>query len=54
MRFAPVGAAIKVKNLSQWVTNELLEYAFSVFGDVRIIYNVASCIFEDVMTHFIV
>jgi proline- and glutamine-rich splicing factor len=35
VRFAPVGAAIKVKNLTPWVTNELLEYAFSVFGEVR-------------------
>lgn len=37
VRFAPVGAAIKVRNLTQWVTNELLEYAFSVFGDVSFI-----------------
>lgn len=35
VRFAPVGAAIKVKNLTQWVTNELLEYAFSVFGEIE-------------------
>lgn len=34
VRFAPPGAAIKVKNLTPWVTNELLEKAFSVFGDV--------------------
>lgn len=34
VRFAPHSAAIKVKNLNQWVTNELLEWAFQVFGEV--------------------
>lgn len=34
IRFAPIAAAIKVKNLNQFVSNELLEYAFSIFGDV--------------------
>lgn len=34
IRFAPIAAAIKVKNLTQFVSNELLEYAFSIFGDV--------------------
>ncbi|XP_014255748.1 hrp65 protein-like isoform X2 [Cimex lectularius] len=35
VRFAPIGAAVKVKNLTQHVTNELLELAFSVFGEVE-------------------
>ncbi|XP_049784561.1 hrp65 protein-like [Schistocerca cancellata] len=35
VRFAPPGAAIKVKNLTPWVSNELLEKAFSVFGDIE-------------------
>ncbi|XP_064473359.1 splicing factor, proline- and glutamine-rich-like isoform X3 [Ornithodoros turicata] len=35
VRFATHGAALKVKNFSQWVTNELLEMAFSVFGEVE-------------------
>ncbi|GFV54158.1 hypothetical protein TNCV_1027301 [Trichonephila clavipes] len=35
VRFATHGAALKVKNLSSWVSNELLESAFSVFGDVE-------------------
>lgn len=26
---------MKVKNLSPWISNELLEAAFSVFGDVE-------------------
>lgn len=34
VRFAPHTAAIKVKNLNQWITNELLELAFQVFGEV--------------------
>ncbi|KAJ8877872.1 hypothetical protein PR048_022331 [Dryococelus australis] len=33
VRFAPHSACIKVKNLTPWVTNELLERAFSVFGE---------------------
>lgn len=36
IRFAPNSATIKVKNLTQYVTNELLHYAFSVFGEVCI------------------
>ncbi|XP_067013270.2 hrp65 protein isoform X2 [Anabrus simplex] len=35
VRFAPHSAAIKVKNLTPWVTNELLEKAFSVFGEIE-------------------
>jgi splicing factor, proline- and glutamine-rich len=35
VRFAPHGAIIKVKNLNPSVSNELLEMAFSVFGEVR-------------------
>uniref|UniRef100_A0A1B6DWX5 RRM domain-containing protein n=1 Tax=Clastoptera arizonana TaxID=38151 RepID=A0A1B6DWX5_9HEMI len=35
VRFAPLGAAVKVKNLTPWVSNELLELAFSVFGEVE-------------------
>ena len=34
VRFAPHTAAIKVKNLTQHVSNELLEAAFAVFGEV--------------------
>lgn len=39
IRFAPIAAAIKVKNLTPFVSNELLEYAFSIFGDVCCLYN---------------
>lgn len=35
VRLAAHAAAVRVKNLSQVVTNELLEYAFSYFGDVE-------------------
>lgn len=35
VRFAPLGASVKVKNLTPWVSNELLEMAFSVFGEVE-------------------
>ena len=35
VRFATHGAALKVKNLSPWVSNELLEASFSIFGDVE-------------------
>ncbi|KAI5720440.1 hypothetical protein M8J77_006595 [Diaphorina citri] len=35
IRFAPINAAIKVKNLTSCVTNELLELAFGVFGDIE-------------------
>lgn len=35
VRFATHGAALKVKNLSSWVSNELLETSFSIFGDVE-------------------
>jgi proline- and glutamine-rich splicing factor len=38
IRFAPIAAAIKVKNLTPFVSNELLEYAFSIFGDVCSFY----------------
>lgn len=36
IRFAPNSSTIKVKNLTSFVTNELLHYAFSVFGEVSI------------------
>ncbi|XP_020711353.2 hrp65 protein-like isoform X2 [Athalia rosae] len=35
VRFAPHSSAIKVKNLTPWVSNELLERAFSVFGEIE-------------------
>lgn len=35
VRSAPHSAAIRVKNLSPYVTNELLEKAFSIFGDIE-------------------
>ncbi|XP_051166011.1 hrp65 protein-like [Leptopilina boulardi] len=35
VRFAPSSSAVKVKNLTPWVSNELLEKAFSVFGDLE-------------------
>ena len=35
VRLAAHAAAIRVKNLSPFVTNELLEYAFSYFGEVE-------------------
>lgn len=35
IRFAPNATTIKVKNLTQFVSNELLHYAFSVFGEVE-------------------
>lgn len=35
VRFANHGAAIRVKNLSISVTNELLEQAFSQFGEIE-------------------
>jgi len=37
VRFAPHSAAVKVKNLTPWVSNELLEKGFSVFGEVSLI-----------------
>ena len=35
VRFASHGAAVKVKNLSPFVSNEYLEQAFSIFGPVE-------------------
>ncbi|KAJ3644471.1 hypothetical protein Zmor_022198 [Zophobas morio] len=35
IRFAPNNASIKVKNLANFVSNELLNYAFGVFGEVE-------------------
>ncbi|XP_044742881.1 hrp65 protein-like [Chrysoperla carnea] len=35
IRFAPNASSIKVKNLTPYVTNELLHTAFSVFGDIE-------------------
>lgn len=35
VRFAPLGASVKVKNLTPWISNELLELAFSVFGEIE-------------------
>lgn len=40
IRFAPNGSTIKVKNLTQHVTNELLHLAFSVFGEIDRAYVV--------------
>lgn len=34
IRFAPPFSAIKVKNLTSFVSNELLHCAFSIFGEV--------------------
>lgn len=36
IRFAPNGATVKVKNLTPWISNELLHAAFSVFGEVSL------------------
>jgi len=35
VRFAAHGAALRLKNLSPWVSNELLERAFNVFGETE-------------------
>ena len=35
VKFAPHQAALRVKNLGPWVSNELLHRAFSVFGDLE-------------------
>ena len=35
VRFAPNSTAVKVKNLTPYVTNELLDRAFSIFGDIE-------------------
>lgn len=35
IRFAPNGSSIKVKNLAPFVSNELLHYAFGVFGEIE-------------------
>ena len=35
VRFAPHQGAIKVTNLGPWVSNELLQRAFSIFGDIE-------------------
>jgi proline- and glutamine-rich splicing factor len=35
VRFASHGAALRIKNLSPMVSNELLEYAFSMFGEIE-------------------
>ncbi|XP_057318640.1 hrp65 protein-like isoform X1 [Microplitis mediator] len=35
VRFSPHSSAIKVKNLTPWVSNELLEKSFSVFGEIE-------------------
>ncbi|KAI5726901.1 hypothetical protein M8J76_010744 [Diaphorina citri] len=35
VRFAPINAAIRVKCLNSAVTNELLELAFSIFGEIE-------------------
>jgi len=35
VRFAPHSSTIKVKNLTTWTSNELLERAFSVFGEIE-------------------
>ncbi|KAA0191839.1 hypothetical protein HAZT_HAZT005230, partial [Hyalella azteca] len=35
IRFSSPGTALKVRNLSTWVTNELFEKSFSVFGELE-------------------
>lgn len=35
LRFAPGGTAIKVKNLTSHVSNELLHHAFQIFGEIE-------------------
>ncbi|CAB0032784.1 unnamed protein product [Trichogramma brassicae] len=35
VRFAPNSSVVKVKNLTPWVSNELLAHAFGVFGDIE-------------------
>ncbi|KAF2879187.1 hypothetical protein ILUMI_26987 [Ignelater luminosus] len=35
IRFAPNGSTVKVKNLIPFVSNELLQYAFGVFGEIE-------------------
>ena len=35
VRFAPHQGALKIKNLGQWVSNELLHRAFGVFGEIE-------------------
>ncbi|XP_026279754.1 hrp65 protein [Frankliniella occidentalis] len=35
VRFAPNSTAVKVKNLTPYVTNELLDKAFCIFGDIE-------------------
>ena len=35
VKFAPHQAALRIKNLGPWVSNELLHRAFSVFGDLE-------------------
>ena len=35
VKFAPHQAALRIKNLGPWVSNELLHRSFSVFGDVK-------------------
>lgn len=35
VRYAQHGGIVKIKNLSAWVSNELLEKAMSIFGDVE-------------------
>ncbi|XP_011494090.1 PREDICTED: protein no-on-transient A-like isoform X1 [Ceratosolen solmsi marchali] len=35
VRFAPHSSIIKVKNLTPWISNELLSHAFGVFGEIE-------------------
>ncbi|XP_029660107.1 hrp65 protein-like [Formica exsecta] len=35
VRFAPHSSTIKIKNLTPWTSNELLERAFGVFGEIE-------------------
>lgn len=35
VRFAPNSSIVKVKNLTPFVSNELLEKAFSVYGEIE-------------------
>lgn len=45
IRFAPNSATIKVKNLTPYVSNELLHYGFSIFGEVCLIIFIKKIFF---------
>lgn len=50
VRFAPNSTAVKVKNLTPYVTNELLEKAFSIFGDVSSKFNVSEQLISNIVS----